>query len=129
MVKKQQQVKKKVNRTVTEAVAHIKATFNNTIVTFTDLNGNKLAASSGGAMGYKGSKKSTPYAAQKAVEQAAERAKEYGVKTLRVVVKGPGAGREAAMRALSALDFKITSMFEGGGYQFNGCRRRKKRRV
>jgi len=121
--------RKKVKKVVTDGVAHIHASFNNTIVTITDRQGNALSWSTAGACGFKGSRKSTPFAAQVAAERAGEGAKEYGVKNLDVMVNGPGPGRESAVRSLNADGFKITSINDITPIPHNGCRPPKKRRV
>ena len=121
-------MKKKEKKNVVNAIVHINATFNNTIVTITDESGNTLAFSSGGNVGQKGSRKSTPFAAQLAAEKAAERAVEHGVKKVKVVVKGPGAGRETAIRALQKLDLIVTSITDVTPLPHNGCRPPKARR-
>lgn len=121
-------MKKKEKKNVTNGIVHINATFNNTIVTITDEAGNTLAFSSGGNVGQKGSRKSTPFAAQLAAEKAAERAVEHGVKRVKVVVKGPGAGREMAIRALQKLDLVVTSITDITPLPHNGCRPPKARR-
>lgn len=121
-------MKKKEKKNVTNGIVHINATFNNTIVTITDEAGNTLAFSSGGNVGQKGSRKSTPFAAQLAAEKAAERAVEHGVKRVKVVVKGPGAGRETAIRALQKLDLVVTSITDITPLPHNGCRPPKARR-
>lgn len=121
--------KKKVKRFVSEAIAHISASFNNTVVTFADKQGNTLSWASAGSCGFKGSRKSTPYAAQIAAEKAGNIVKEIGVKNVDVWVKGPGPGRDAASRALSSLGFKITSLVDVTPIPHNGCRPRKRRRV
>ena len=121
--------KKKVKRTVPVGVAHIHATFNNTIVTISDPSGQVLAWSSAGASGFKGSRKSTPFAAQVAGESAARRARDAGVKTVSVLVKGPGSGRESALRALALSGLQITSIKDITPIPHNGCRPRKSRRV
>ena len=121
--------KKKVKRTVADGVAHIHSTFNNTIITITDRQGNALAWATAGGSGFRGSRKSTPFAAQVAAERAGNAAKEYGLKNLDVNVKGPGPGRESAVRALNAAGFKITSISDVTPIPHNGCRPPKKRRV
>ena len=121
--------KKKVKKVVEEAHAYIQSTFNNTIVTITDPEGNTLCWSSGGVIGYKGSRKGTPFAAQLAAEDAAQKAKEFGVKRVKVFVKGPGPGRETAIRALQAAGLKITYIKDVTPIPHNGCRPPKKRRV
>lgn len=121
--------RKKERKNVTTATAHVNSTFNNTIVTITDAQGNTLAWSTAGHKGFKGSRKSTPYAAQIAAEDAGIKAKEHGVKTLEVLVKGPGSGRESALRALQAVGFIINSIVDITPVPHNGCRPRKRRRV
>jgi len=121
--------KKKVKKSVSDGVAHIYASFNNTIVTITDRQGNALAWATAGGSGFRGSRKSTPFAAQVAAERAGEKAKEYGVRNLDVNVKGPGPGRESAVRALNAAGFKVTSIQDVTPIPHNGCRPPKKRRV
>ena len=110
-------------------MAHVNATFNNTHITITDAQGNTIAWSSAGNQGFKGSRKSTPYAAQIAAEDAGQKAKEHGMKTLSVQVKGPGSGRESALRALQAVGFEITAIRDVTPVPHNGCRPRKRRRV
>lgn len=124
-----QRPKRKERRNIVSGVAHINATFNNTTVTITDVQGNAIAWSSAGAQGFKGSRKSTPYAAQVAAEDAGRKAQEFGMKTLEVEVKGPGAGRESALRALQAVGFTITAIRDVTPIPHNGCRPRKRRRV
>ena len=121
--------KKKVKRTVTDGVAHIFASFNNTIVTITDRQGNTLSWATAGGSGFRGSRKSTPFAAQVAAERAGTRAKDYGVKNLEVLVKGPGPGRESAVRSLNNAGFKITNISDITPIPHNGCRPPKRRRV
>lgn len=121
--------RKKVKRIVTDGVAHIYASFNNTIVTITDRQGNTLSWATSGGSGFRGSRKSTPFAAQVAAERAGEVAKEYGVKSLDVLVKGPGPGRESAVRALNAIGYKITNITDVTPLPHNGCRPPKRRRV
>ncbi len=121
--------KKKVKKNVPVGVAHIQSTFNNTLVTITDPNGNVLAWSSAGTRGFKGSRKSTPFAAQQAAEDAARKAMEHGMKTVSVLVKGPGSGREAALRSLAASGLKITLIRDVTPIPHNGCRPPKRRRV
>ena len=122
-------VRKKVKKNVSEAIAHIHASFNNTIVTITDRQGNTLAWGAAGKSGFKGSRKSTPFAAQVAAEQAGKLAQECGVKNIEVRIKGPGPGRESAVRALNALGFRITSISDITPIPHNGCRPPKRRRV
>ncbi len=121
--------KKKVKKNITSGIASVYATFNNTIVTISDDSGNVIAWSSAGAKGFKGSRKSTPYAAQIAADSAASKAQEHGLKTLTVKVKGPGSGRETALRALQARGFKILSIKDTTPMPHNGSRPPKKRRV
>lgn len=121
--------KKKDRKNIPSGVAHVNASFNNTIVTITDPFGNAIAWSSAGANGFKGSRKSTPYAAQVAAEVAGRKAREHGMNTVEVEVKGPGSGRESALRALSAVGFTITAIKDVTPIPHNGCRARKRRRV
>ena len=122
-------VRKRERKNITSGVAHVNATFNNTLITITDAQGNAISWSSAGGMGFKGSRKSTPYAAQVAAECAAEKAQEHGMKTLEVNVKGPGSGRESALRALQAAGFNITAIRDVTPVPHNGCRPPKRRRV
>ena len=122
-------MRKKVKRNIAEGVAHVHASFNNTIITITDRQGNALSWATSGGSGFRGSRKSTPYAAQVAAERAGEAAKEYGVKNLEVNVKGPGPGRESSIRALNAIGYKITNITDVTPIPHNGCRPPKKRRV
>ncbi len=122
MAKKQTTRKKKIKRSYTKGVAHIHATFNNTIVTITDEAGNAIAWSSSGALGFKGAKKSTPFAAQSAAEAAGKAAVDQGLKSVDVDVKGPGAGRESAVRALELAGLKVTSIIDTTPIPHNGCR-------
>jgi small subunit ribosomal protein S11 len=121
--------KKKVKRVVSDGVAHIHATFNNTIVTISDRQGNTLAWATAGGSGFRGSRKSTPFAAQVAAERAGQAAQEMGMKNLEVMVKGPGPGRDSAVRALNAIGFKISRIDDVTPIPHNGCRPPKKRRV
>jgi small subunit ribosomal protein S11 len=121
--------KKKVKKNIQTGVAHIQSTFNNTIITITDVGGNAVAWASAGQQGFKGSRKSTPFAAQSAAEEAAKKAQEHGVRTLGVYVKGPGAGRESALRALQAAGMRITMIRDVTPIPHNGCRPPKRRRV
>ena len=121
--------RKKERKNITSGVAHVAATFNNTMITITDAQGNAIAWSSSGSQGFKGSRKSTPYAAQVAAESAGRKAMEHGMKTLEIEVKGPGSGRESALRALQATGFVITSIRDVTPIPHNGCRPRKRRRV
>lgn len=129
MAKEAKTAKRKVKKNITAGVAHVNATFNNTIITISDMQGNAIAWSTSGANGFKGSRKSTPYAAQVAGEVAGNAAKEHGVKTLEVEVKGPGAGRESALRALQSVGFTITTIRDVTPIPHNGCRPPKRRRV
>src|SRR5487761_2187455 len=121
--------RKKVKKNVSEGIAHIHASFNNTIITITDRQGNALSWATSGAAGFKGSRKSTPFAAQIAAEQAGKAAQECGVKNVEVRIKGPGPGRESAVRALNAIGLKITSISDVTPVPHNGCRPPKRRRI
>lgn len=121
--------KKHAKRTVVDGVAHIHASFNNTIITITDRQGNSLAWATSGGSGFRGSRKSTPFAAQVASQKAGEAAREFGLKNLEVFIKGPGPGRESAVRALNAVGYKITNITDVTPVPHNGCRPPKKRRV
>ena len=121
--------KRRVRKNIARGVAHIHSTFNNTIVTITDENGNAIAWSSAGALGFKGSRKSTPFAAQLAAEAAAKAAQEHGLKSVKVTVKGPGSGRESAIRALAAAGLEVTAIRDVTPVPHNGCRPPKRRRV
>jgi small subunit ribosomal protein S11 len=121
--------RRKEKKNITSAVAHVNASFNNTMITITDAQGNTIAWSSAGSQGFKGSRKSTPYAAQVAADVAGKRAAEHGVRTLEVEVKGPGSGRESALRALQAVGFVITSIRDVTPIPHNGCRPPKRRRI
>ena len=121
--------KKKVKKNVATGIAHIQSTFNNTVATITDVNGNTVAWSSAGARGFKGSRKSTPFAAQLAAEEAARKAMEHGMRSVAVFVKGPGAGRESALRALQQAGFRVTLIRDVTPIPHNGCRPPKRRRV
>jgi small subunit ribosomal protein S11 len=129
MATKTAQAKKKVKRSVANGVVHIQSTFNNTIVTITDGAGNTVAWSSAGVLGFKGSRKSTPFAAQVAAEDAAKKAVEVGMKNVEVFIKGPGPGRESALRALQNTGFHVTSIKDVTPVPHNGCRPPKRRRV
>ena len=129
MAKANTRVRKKVKKNVAEGIAHIHASFNNTIVTITDRQGNTLAWATSGSGGFKGSRKSTPFAAQIAAENAGKLAQECGVKNIEVRIKGPGPGRESAMRALNAVGFKIMSIADVTPVPHNGCRAPKRRRI
>ena len=122
-------VRRKEKKNITSGVVHVNSTFNNTMVTITDAQGNTISWSSAGAHGFKGSRKSTPYAAQIAAEDAARKAAEHGMKTVEVMVKGPGSGRESALRALQAAGFVVTAIKDVTAIPHNGCRPRKCRRV
>ena len=124
-----QRARKKVKKNVADGIAHVHASFNNTIITITDRQGNALAWATSGGQGFKGSRKSTPYAAQVAAEDAGKKAAEHGVRTLEVEVKGPGSGRESALRALQAVGFQITSIRDVTPIPHNGVRPSKRRRV
>ena len=121
--------KKRERKNITSGVAHVNSTFNNTMITITDAQGNTIAWSSAGSQGFKGSRKSTPYAAQMAAEDAGRKAMEHGMRTLEIEVKGPGAGRESALRALQSVGFQITSIRDVTPIPHNGCRPPKRRRV
>ncbi len=121
--------RRRERKNITSGVAHVNASFNNTVITITDAQGNTIAWSSSGSQGFKGSRKSTPYAAQVAADSAARKAMDHGVKTLEVEVKGPGSGRESALRALQAAGFTITSIKDVTPIPHNGCRPPKRRRV
>ncbi|MCP4074262.1 MAG: 30S ribosomal protein S11 [Hyphomicrobiales bacterium] len=129
MAKDASRVRRRERKNISAGVAHVNSTFNNTMITITDAQGNAISWSSAGAQGFKGSRKSTPYAAQIAAEDAAKKAQEHGMKTLEVEVRGPGSGRESALRALQAAGFTITSIRDVTTIPHNGCRPRKKRRV
>ncbi|MBI0408173.1 MAG: 30S ribosomal protein S11 [Nitrosospira sp.] len=129
MAKENTRVRKKIKKNVAEGIAHIHASFNNTIVTITDRQGNALSWATSGGAGFKGSRKSTPFAAQVAAEKASKLAQECGVKNLEVRIKGPGPGRESAVRALNLAGFKITSISDVTPIPHNGCRPPKKRRI
>jgi small subunit ribosomal protein S11 len=122
-------VRRRERKNITSGVAHVNATFNNTMITITDAQGNAIAWSSAGSQGFKGSRKSTPYAAQVAGEDVGKKAMDHGMKTLEVEVKGPGSGRESALRALQAVGFTVTSIRDVTPIPHNGCRPRKRRRV
>ena len=124
-----QRVRRRERKNITSGVAHVAATFNNTMITITDAQGNAIAWSSAGAQGFKGSRKSTPFAAQVAAEQAARKAMEHGMKVIEIQVRGPGSGRESALRALQAAGLTVTSIRDVTPIPHNGCRARKRRRV
>lgn len=129
MAKATVRVRKKVKKNVSDGIAHIHASFNNTIITITDKQGNALSWSTSGASGFRGSRKSTPFAAQVAAEHAGRIALEYGMKNLEIRIKGPGPGRESSVRALNALGFKILAIADVTPLPHNGCRPPKKRRI
>ena len=129
MAKEPARVKKRERKNIASGIAHVNASFNNTMITITDAQGNSIAWASSGSSGFKGSRKSTPYAAQIAADAAARKAMEHGVKTLEVEVKGPGSGRESALRALQAAGFTITSIKDVTPIPHNGCRPPKRRRI
>ncbi len=124
-----QRVSRKERKNIVSGVAHVLSTFNNTMVTISDVHGNTVSWSSAGTQGFKGSRKSTPYAAQVAAEDAGRKAREHGMQTLEVEISGPGSGRESALRALQAMGFSITSIRDMTPIPHNGCRPRKRRRV
>ena len=125
----QAKVKKKVKKNISNAIAHVNSSFNNTLVTITDYQGNTISWSSSGSMGFKGSRKSTPYAAQLAAEDAGKKASEHGVKIVDIQVQGPGSGRESALRALQIVGFQVNSIRDVTPIPHNGCRPKKRRRV
>ena len=129
MAVNQTRTRKRVKKQVSDGIAHVHASFNNTIITITDRQGNALSWATSGGAGFRGSRKSTPYAAQVAAEKAGEAAKEFGLKNLEVLVKGPGPGRESSIRALNAIGYKITNITDVTPIPHNGCRPPKKRRV
>ena len=129
MAKESTRVKKRERKNIVTGVAHVVASFNNTMITITDAQGNTIAWSSSGTMGFKGSRKSTPYAAQVAAEDAGRKAMEHGMRTVEVNVSGPGSGRESALRALQAVGFTVTSIRDVTPIPHNGCRPPKRRRV
>ena len=122
-------LRRRERKNISSGVAHVSATFNNTMITITDAQGNTIAWSSAGAQGFKGSRKSTPFAAQMAAETAGRKAAEHGMRQLEVMVRGPGSGRESALRALQSVGFQITNIRDVTPIPHNGCRPRKKRRV
>lgn len=129
MAKQTTRTRKRAKKQVADGIAHIHASFNNTIVTITDRQGNALAWATAGGSGFRGSRKSTPFAAQVAAERCGEMVKEFGMKNLEVMVKGPGPGRESTIRALNAAGFRITNIVDATPIPHNGCRPPKKRRV
>ena len=129
MAKEAARVRRKERKNIVSGVAHVNSSFNNTMITITDAQGNTIAWSSSGTMGFKGSRKSTPFAAQIAAEDAVKKAAEHGMRTLEVEVSGPGSGRESALRAIQAAGFSVTSIRDVTSIPHNGCRPRKRRRV
>ena len=129
MAEENKRVKRRNKKNISSGIAQVNSTFNNTMITISDENGNTISWSSAGLMGFKGSRKSTPYAAQMAAEDAGTKALEHGVKTLRVEIQGPGSGRESALRALQSTGFTITSIKDVTSIPHNGCRPPKRRRV
>ena len=125
----QARVRRRERKNITSGVAHVNSTFNNTMITISDVQGNTIAWSSAGTLGFKGSRKSTPFAAQMAAEDAGKKAAEHGVKSIDVEVRGPGSGRESALRALQSVGFSVTSIRDVTPIPHNGCRPRKRRRV
>jgi small subunit ribosomal protein S11 len=124
-----QKIRRKDRKNIVSGVAHVNSTFNNTVITISDAQGNAIAWSSSGSRGFKGSRKSTPYAAQLAAEDAGKKAQDHGMKTLEVQVKGPGSGRESALRALQSIGFTVTAIRDVTPIPHNGCRPKKRRRV
>jgi small subunit ribosomal protein S11 len=124
-----QKVRRRERKNIVSGVAHVNASFNNTVVNITDAQGNTISWSSSGSRGFKGSRKSTPYAAQMAAEDAAKKAQDHGMKTIEIEVKGPGSGRESALRALQAMGLLVTSIRDVTSIPHNGCRPKKRRRV
>ncbi len=124
-----QKIRRKDRKNIVSGVAHVNSTFNNTVITIADAQGNAIAWSSSGSRGFKGSRKSTPYAAQLAAEDAGKKAQDHGMKTLEVQVKGPGSGRESALRALQSIGFTVTAIRDVTPVPHNGCRPKKRRRV
>jgi len=129
MAKDRTRTRRREKKNISSGIAHVNASFNNTMITITDAQGNAISWSSAGTMGFKGSRKSTPYAAQMAAEDAGKKAQEHGMRNLDVEVRGPGSGRESALRALQALGFQIATIKDVSPIAHNGCRPRKKRRV
>ena len=125
----QVRVRRRERKNITNGIAHVNSTFNNTMITISDVQGNTIAWSSAGTLGFKGSRKSTPFAAQMAAEDAGKKAAEHGVKSIDVEVRGPGSGRESALRALQSVGFSVTSIRDVTPIPHNGCRPRKRRRV
>ncbi|MBB36179.1 MAG: 30S ribosomal protein S11 [Hirschia sp.] len=129
MAREQARVRRRERKNISSGVAHVNSSFNNTMITITDAQGNAISWSSAGHMGFKGSRKSTPYAAQIAAEDAGRKAQEHGMKTLEVLVRGPGSGRESALRALQSIGLTITTIHDITAIPHNGCRPPKRRRV
>ncbi len=129
MAKPAPRLRRREKKNITSGIAHVTASFNNTMITITDVQGNAIAWSSAGGQGFKGSRKSTPYAAQMAAEDAGRKAMEHGMRTLEINVRGPGSGRESALRALQAVGFTITAIRDVSPIPHNGCRPPKRRRV
>ncbi len=129
MAKPQTRMRRRERKNITSGIAHVNSSFNNTVITITDVQGNAISWSSAGSQGFKGSRKSTPYAAQLAAENAGRKAQEHGMRTLEVEVKGPGSGRESALRALQSVGFQITAIRDVTPIPHNGCRPPKRRRV
>jgi small subunit ribosomal protein S11 len=129
MAKPQARVRRREKKNISSGIAHVNATFNNTVITITDVQGNTISWSSAGGQGFKGSRKSTPYAAQLAAEDAGRKAQDHGMRVLEVNVKGPGSGRESALRALQSVGFQITAIRDVTPIPHNGCRPPKRRRV
>ena len=129
MAKEATRVRRRERKNIVSGIVHVNASFNNTIVTITDAQGNAIAWSSSGSQGFKGSRKSTPYAAQVAAEDAGRKAREHGMETLEIMVSGPGSGRESALRALQSVGFYVTAIKDVTPIPHNGCRPRKRRRV
>lgn len=129
MAREATRVRKRERKNITSGMVHVNSSFNNTMITITDAQGNTISWSSAGAMGFKGSRKSTPYAAQVAAEDAAKKAQDHGLKTVEVNVRGPGSGRESALRALQAVGLTVTSIRDTTPIPHNGCRPPKRRRV
>jgi small subunit ribosomal protein S11 len=129
MAPQETKLRRRERKNITSGVAHVNASFNNTMITISDAQGNAISWSSAGSQGFKGSRKSTPFAAQMAAESAAKKAMEHGMRTIEVLVKGPGSGRESALRALQAAGFTVTNIRDVTPIPHNGCRPRKRRRV
>ena len=129
MAREPQRIRRRERKNITAGVAHVNASFNNTMITITDAQGNAIAWSSSGSQGFKGSRKSTPYAAQVAAEDAGRKARDHGMETLEIEVSGPGSGRESALRALQTVGFQVSSIRDRTAVPHNGCRPRKRRRV